>query len=39
MAGRNVQVIIMTCREQLFEELGGRQLTLQPASAEELVSA
>ncbi len=39
MAARNVQVVIFTCREQLFEELGGRQLSLQPGSAEELVSA
>ena len=39
MAARNVQVIIFTCREQLFEELGGRPLSLQPGSSEELVSA
>ena len=39
MAARNVQVIIFTCREQLFEELGGNQLSLQPGSREELVSA
>ncbi|MCR9193753.1 MAG: AAA family ATPase [Hyphomonas sp.] len=39
MAARNVQVVIFTCREQLFEELGGRQLSLQPGSSEELVSA
>ena len=39
MAARNVQVVIFTCREQLFEELGGRQLTLLPGSSEELVSA
>lgn len=39
MAARNVQVIIFTCREQLFEGLGGRQLSLQAGSAEELVSA
>lgn len=39
MAARNVQVVIFTCREQLFEELGGRQLSLQAGSAEELVSA
>jgi len=39
MAAQNVQVIILTCREQLFEKLGGHQLTLQPGSAEELVSA
>lgn len=39
MAARNVQVIIFTCREQLFEGLGGRQLSLQPGTSEELVSA
>ena len=39
MAARNVQVIIFTCREQLFEELGGRQLALESGSNEELVSA
>ena len=39
MAARNVQVIIFTCREQLFEELGGRKLSLQPGTAEELLSA
>lgn len=39
MAAQNVQVIIFTCREQLFEELGGRQLSLQAGSSEELVSA
>ncbi len=38
-AARNVQIIILTCREQLFEDLGGRQLTLQPADSEELASA
>ncbi|MEQ8694856.1 MAG: AAA family ATPase [Gammaproteobacteria bacterium] len=39
MAARNVQVIVLTCREELFEGLGGRQLVLQAASSEELVSA
>jgi len=39
MAARNVQVIIFTCREQLFEDLGGRQLSLQAGSSEELISA
>ena len=39
MAARNVQVIIFTCREQLFEGLGGRQLSLQAGSSEDLVSA
>ncbi|MCY3981665.1 MAG: hypothetical protein OXF51_07860 [Alphaproteobacteria bacterium] len=39
MAARNVQVIVFTCREQLFEGLGGRQLLLAPADSEELASA
>ena len=39
MAARNVQVIVFTCREQLFEGLGGRQLSLAPAGSEELASA
>ena len=39
MAARNVQVIVFTCREQLFEGLGGRQLSLEPAGSEELASA
>ena len=39
MAARNVQVIVFTCREQLFEGLGGRQLSLEPAGSEELTSA
>ena len=39
MTARNVQVIVFTCREQLFEGLGGRQLSLEPAGSEELASA
>jgi hypothetical protein len=39
MAALNVQLIILTCREQLFEGLGGRQLSLQAGSGEELISA
>jgi chromosome segregation ATPase len=39
MAAQKVQVIIFTCREQLFEELGGRQLSLKPGNADELQSA
>jgi DNA repair exonuclease SbcCD ATPase subunit len=39
MAARNVQVIVLTCREQLFEGLGGRQLLLEAGSGEELISA
>ena len=39
MAAGNVQVIVFTCREQLFEGLGGRPLTLEPAGSDELASA
>lgn len=39
MAARKVQIIILTCREQLFEDLGGRPLTLQAADSEALASA
>lgn len=39
MAARNVQILILTCREQLFEELGGRVLSLMAGDNEELLSA
>ena len=39
MAARNVQVIVLTCREQLFEGLGGRQLSLEAGTNEDLISA
>lgn len=39
MAARSVQVLILTCREQLFEELGGRSLSLTAGTSEELSSA
>ena len=39
LAARNVQVVVFTCREQLFETLGGRQLTLKAGEVEELLSA
>lgn len=39
MAARNMQVTILTCREQLFEDLGGQRLYLTAANPEELVSA
>jgi DNA repair exonuclease SbcCD ATPase subunit len=39
MTARNVQVLVLTCREQLFEELGGRALSLTAGSSEELLSA
>mgnify|MGYP006268855753 FL=1 len=39
MVGQQVQIIVFTCREQLFEGVGGRQLSLKTASGDELVSA
>ena len=39
MVAQQVQIIIFTCREQLFEGVGGQHLSLQPVSTEELASA
>ena len=39
MAAENAQVISFTCREQLFEGLGGQQLSLEPARSDEITSA
>ena len=39
MAAQKVQVLVLTCREQLFEELGGRSLSLVAGSSEDLQSA
>jgi DNA repair exonuclease SbcCD ATPase subunit len=39
IAAQKVQVIVLSCREQLFEELGGRRLTLQSGIEDELRSA
>jgi DNA repair exonuclease SbcCD ATPase subunit len=39
MVAHKVQVIILTCREELFEGVGGHHLSLQSGDAEELVSA
>jgi uncharacterized protein YhaN len=38
-AARTVQILVFTCREQLFEALGGRPLALEAAGREELASA
>ena len=38
-AAKDVQVLIFTCREQLFEGLGGRHLSLEPGDPEKLISA
>ena len=39
MAAKNIQVLIFTCREQLFEGIGGYHLSLETGNAEELMSA
>jgi predicted nucleic acid-binding Zn-ribbon protein len=39
IAAQKVQVIVLSCREHLFEELGGRRLTLQSGNEDELRSA
>ena len=38
-ASRRVQILVFTCREQLFEELGAHQLKLGPGDPELLRSA
>ena len=38
-AARRVQIIVFTCREQLFEGLGARQLQLRPGDPDSLRSA
>ena len=38
-ASRKVQILIFTCREQLFEDIGGHLLSLRPGDLEELMSA
>lgn len=39
MVGQQVQIIILTCREQLFEGVGGKHLSLKAVNTEDLVSA
>ncbi|WP_169566479.1 AAA family ATPase [Sneathiella limimaris] len=39
MVGQQVQIIVLTCREQLFEGVGGKHLSLKAVNTEELVSA
>ncbi|MDA4848847.1 AAA family ATPase [Hoeflea poritis] len=39
IVGQQVQIIVLTCREQLFEGIGGRHLSLRAVKTEELVSA
>ena len=38
MVGRKVQIIVLTCREQLFEGIGGNQLSLQSRNELDLES-
>ena len=38
-AGQKVQIVVFTCREQLFDGLGARRLTLTEGDAEQLASA
>ena len=39
IASENTQVIVLTCREQLIEGVGGKNLSLLPIDREELISA
>ena len=39
MVGQRVQIIVLTCREQLFEGVGGQNLLLRAIDSEELDSA
>jgi chromosome segregation ATPase len=39
MVGQQVQIIVLTCREQLFEGVGGKHLSLKAVNTEDLVSA
>ncbi len=39
IVGQQVQIIILTCREQLFEGVGGKHLALKAVNTEDLVSA
>ncbi len=38
-AAEKVQILIFTCREQLFENVGGHVLSLKPEGPEKLISA
>lgn len=39
MVAKQVQIVVLTCREQLFEGVGGRHLSLKAKNGEELSSA
>ncbi len=38
VVGQQVQIIVLTCREQLFEGVGGKHLSLKALNTEDLVS-
>lgn len=39
LVAQRVQIVVLTCREQLFEGIGGEHLSLVAGNAEQLVSA
>ncbi|MCY4379472.1 MAG: AAA family ATPase [Candidatus Dadabacteria bacterium] len=39
ISAKNIQVLIFTCREQLFEGIGGHRLSMETENSEELMSA
>ena len=39
MVGRQVQIVVLTCRERLFEGIGGKHLSLQAMNTEKMASA
>lgn len=39
MVAQRVQIVVFTCREQLFEEVGGRHLSLEKVPEKDLESA
>ena len=39
LSAKSIQVLIFTCREQLFERVGGHHLSLETEGSEELISA
>lgn len=39
MVGQQVQIVVLTCRERLFEGIGGKHLSLRAITTEEMASA
>ena len=39
ISAKNIQVLIFTCREHIFEGIGGNHLSLETENSEELISA